>query len=346
MLEELRKLKNMNQLKSVSEIGENLTVILRLDLDLPIENDVVLDNSRLLKSLPTIKLLLEKNNKIIIIGHRGRPQSRDINLSLKVVYVELLGLLENNLLNSVFIDDIKDVNKIKTGLENCQIIFIENLRFWKEEEENDPLLFENLKYLSDAFVNDAFAVAHRKSASVMLQQWMETYYGLSFCEEAEKIGKLVENPEKPVTIVLGGAKEDKLKYLPELEKIADYILVGGKLPKLIKESVGEKVKIAKLREDGLDLNDEDIRKFKEIILQSGTVVWAGAMGMYEDNNCQKGTTEIALAVAESKGYKVIAGGDTAASIKNLGLENKIDFICSGGGVMLEYLVKGTLPAWE
>lgn len=337
----------MNKLRSVKGVGENLTVILRMDLDLPVEDGTVTDNSRLIKSLPTIKLLLERNNKIIVIGHRGRPQGHDPNLSLKIVYTELMGLLE--LQSSLFVDDIKDEEKIKKGLESCQIIFVENVRFWKEEEENNPLLFENLKYLSDAFVNDAFAVAHRKSASIMLWQWMETYYGLSFCEEAEKIGKILDNPARPLTVVLGGAKEDKLKYLPELEKLADNVLIGGKLP-ILRQGCGvallsDKVIWAGLREDGLDLSEDDIGKFKKMILQSKTIIWAGAMGMFEDKNCQKGTMEIASAVAESKGYKVIAGGDTAASVKNLGLENKIDFICSGGGVMLEFLTKGTLPAW-
>jgi phosphoglycerate kinase len=153
-----------------------------------------------------------------------------------------------------------------------------------------------------------------------------------------------------VTIILGGAKEDKLKYLNELTEKADYILIGGKLPKLISLSVNQpisnKILVAKLREDGLDLSEEDIKIFSEIINVSKTVIWSGAMGLYEQENCRIGTQKIAMAVANSQGQKIIAGGDTSASIKDLGLKDKIDFICSGGGVMLEMLVKGDLPAWS
>ena len=206
------------------------------------------------------------------------------------------------------------------------------------------------KYVS-VFVNDAFAVAHRKNASIILHREMETYYGFSFVEEVEKISQILDEEERPMTIILGGAKEDKVKYIDDLIKIADHILIGGKLPKLIMPNdqflmSNEKVKIAKLREDGLDLSDEDIEKFIEIISRSKTIIWSGAMGLYEQENCRFGTQKIAAAVANSHGQKIIAGGDTSASIKDLGLKDKIDFICSGGGVMLEMLVKGDLPAWN
>jgi len=179
---------------------------------------------------------------------------------------------------------------------------------------------------------------------------METYYGLSFVEEVEKIKMILDKKEKPITVVLGGAKEDKLKYLTELEKIADYVLVGGKLPKLISSDQflmsSGKIKIAKLREDGLDLSDEDIQNFIETISSSKTIIWSGAMGLYESINSRKGTEKIAQAIANVDGHKIIAGGDTGASIKDLGLKDKIDFICSGGGVNVEMLVKEDLPAWN
>lgn len=346
------------KLKSVKEIPENTTVILRMDLDLPIENGIILDNQRLVKSLPTIKLLLEKKCQIAIIGHRGRPIGIDDALSLKPVYVELMSLLETNGnfgMESVFLDDPGDTVKLELALEN-QIIFLENLRFWPEEEEGESDKLRKLLPNFKIFVNDAFAVAHRKAASVMMYQQMPGYYGLSFIEEAEKIGKLLNNPQRPLTVVLGGAKADKLSYVPELLKIADKVLIGGKLPKLIQNPspasqdlplTGEpKIIVANLRDDGMDLSNEDIEKFKETINNSKTIVWAGAMGKYEDKNCKKGTEEIARAIANNPGYKIIAGGDTGASVVDLGLNDKIDFVCSGGGVTLEYLTKGTLPAWE
>ena len=348
-------------LSSVSEVDPNLRVLLRMDTDLPIEDGQVLDNSRLVKTVPTIRLLLEKNCKVIIIGHRGRPEGLTIpELSLKQVYLELMDLLENegrNMIESVFVEDLTDLEKIKQALEINQVVFLENLRFYPGEEENNPLFLKDLSDLCSVFVNDAFAVAHRKCASVMLHKTMPAFYGISFVEEAEKIVKLLDS-EKPLTVVLGGAKKDKLDYLPKLVEMADHVLVGGKLPKLIqnpspRRNVGDlpltreaKTVVAELREDGLDLSDEDIEKFKEIINSSNTVIWAGAMGKYEDSNCKGGTEEIAKLIANNPGYKVIAGGDTSASVVNLGLKDKIDFICSGGGVMLEFLTKRTLPAWE
>lgn len=340
-------------LKSVEEIGENLKVILRLDTDLPIDNGIILDNSRLRKSIPTIRFLLERNNKLVIIGHRGRPNGRDMNLSLRPVYLELMELLEGNnpgSIENIFIEDIKDEEKINSALEENQIIFIENIRFWEEEDKGNMELFTSLVKSCHALVNDAIAVAHREAASIILHREMETYYGFNFMEEVEGMKKAI-NGEKPMTLILGGAKEDKMKYLNELSQKMDHILIGGKLPKLVDRSSmldrSNKILIAKLRDDGLDLSDEDINQFIEIINSSNTVIWSGAMGFYEDPNCQKGTQKIAMAVAESSAsFKTIAGGDTSASIKDLGLKDKINFICSGGGVLLEMLVKGDLPAWN
>lgn len=356
----------MKQLRSVEMVPENVNVILRMDTDLPFDEETILDDSRLKKTIPTIRYLLEKNCKIIILGHRGRPavaealvgkpDKFDEKLSLKPVYVALMELLQDGqqLFESVFVDDIKDEQKISSAFENNQIIFGENLRFWSEEDAGDASLFEVIKKYTQVLVNDAFAVAHRKNASIILHREMETYYGFSFTEEVEKISQILENSAKQnnegLVVVLGGAKEDKLKYLNELTEKADYVLIGGKLPRLVES---EKLKVeskkvfwAKLREDGFDLTEEDIEKFSEIISNSKTVIWSGAMGLYEQENCRMGTQKIAMAVANSLGQKIIAGGDTSASVKDLGLKNKIDFICSGGGVMLEMLVKGDLPAWS
>jgi len=321
------------KLRSVEEIPENSKVILRMDLDIP-EGD----NSRLLKSVPTIRFLQERNCRIAIIGHRGRPKGRDENMSLRPVYVELVGILGE--VDSIFLDNFENI-------EEKQLMFFENLRFYPGEEENDSSFMNNLINLSDTYVNDAFAVAHREHASIMLFEKMDTYYGFSFAEEAEKISKVIENPLRPLTIVLGGAKEDKLNYLPELINIADNILIGGKLPNFREKIIeNNKIIIGNLREDTLDLSSDTINQFLELINSSNMIVWAGSMGFYEDINSRLGTEKIAGAIANSNAFKIIAGGDTVASIKNLGLKDKIDFICSGGGVMLQFLAKGTLPGFN
>jgi phosphoglycerate kinase len=344
----------MKQLKSVEEVPSNINVILRMDTDLPVSDGKILDNSRLKKTIPTIRYLLDKNCRIVIVGHMGRPEGKIVpELSLKPVYVELMSLLESdgqNSIESVFINDIKNEQTIGSSLLKNQIVFGENLRFWNEEDVGDTSLFDSIKKYTSALVNDAFAVAHRKSASIIMHREMETYYGFDFMEEVEKINVILEKEQRPITVILGGAKEDKLKYLSELSQKADHILIGGKLPKLINSSdnqfVRTKLTIAKLREDGLDLSEDDIKVFSGIISSSNMIIWSGAMGFYEQENSRNGTEKIALAVARSPGYKIIAGGDTSASIKDLGLKDKIDFICSGGGVMLEMLAKGDLPAWN
>lgn len=342
------------KLRTVEEIPMGARVMMRIDGDLPMDKGVVSDNSRLKKSIPTIRLLLDRNCKIAIMAHRGRPKGREEELSLRQVYLELMSVLESgvNVVDSVFIESLEDSERLKIAQETNSITFIENLRFWEGEEKNDDGFLANLRSLFPVYVNDAFAVAHRKHASIMLWQKMETYYGLSFAEEAEMTAKILENPQRPITVVLGGAKEDKLGYLNDLTKMADQVLVGGKLPKMIHDSGFKihdedktRVVVAGLREDGLDLGEDDIKKFKEIVQQSRMVVWIGAMGYYESVDCRRGTEEIARAVAAVDGFKIIAGGDTLASVLGLGLKDKIDFVGSGGGVLLEYLTKGKLPAW-
>ncbi|MCL4384118.1 phosphoglycerate kinase [Patescibacteria group bacterium] len=341
-------------LKSVAEVPENSRVILRMDLDVPMEGGVVSDNSRLAKSLPTLKILLDKKCKVLIIGHRGRPEGNDPQLSLKPVYAELVGMLsEIHPATSVFVEDILATEKIDAAVDANDVVFLENLRFTKSEEENREAFGNYLASLGEVYVNDAFAVAHRAHASVMLHKKLPAFYGVSFIEETKKIEAVLVNPRRPLVVLLGGAKKDKLNYLPGLEKIADKVIVGGKLPQMIYElgfMKGElsdqKLLVAKLKADGLDLSAEDIANFKVYINYAKTIVWAGAMGYFESPENKKGTEEIAQAVAAAKAYKIVAGGDTGAAINALGLQDKIDFVCSGGGVMLEFITRGSLPAWE
>lgn len=340
------------KLRSVEEILPETKVILKLDLDVPINDGVISDNYRLTKSIPTIKLLLAKKCQIAIVGKLGRPEGHDPKLSMRPVYVELMTLLEptgENMIDSVFVEDVGNFEKLDMAMAQNQIVFLENLRFWKGEEGNDSEFLKNLVEICQFYVNDALAVSHRKERSNMLYKTLPGFYGLAFISEVEKILKVIDEPSHPLTIVLGGAKADKLNYLPELLKIADNVLVGGKLPKILPADVdinNPKLKIAKLRDDGCDLSSDDISQFKEILGQSKMVVWAGAMGWFEKDNCKVGTKEIAIAVANSPGYKVLAGGDTTASVESLGMKEQIDLIASGGGMMLELLTKGSLPAWE
>lgn len=340
-------------LRPSQEVPENSKVILKMDLDVPMRGEVVQDTDRLKKSLSTIGLLLNKHCKIAIIGHLDRPKGNDPSLSLFPVYQTLISLIEayqKTTIRHQFIKDIENPSVLAQSFEAYDVSVLENLRFYPGEEGNDPLFLKPLVSAATVYVNDALAVAHRKHRSVLLFKEVPAYYGLAFISEAEKIIAVVQNPQKPMTVILGGAKEDKLSYLPQLVSIADHICIGGKLPTYIQQkqlSVDkEKVYIAGLREDGLDLSDADIEMFKTYIADSKTVVWSGALGYFEKEDAKKGTREIAKALGESTAYTIIAGGDTEASVSDIGVEDKIKLIASGGGMLLELLTKGTLPAWE
>jgi len=333
--------------KSVELVPEKSTVILRLDLDLPLSDGKIVDNYRLLKSLPTISLLLSKSCQLVIIGHLGRPENRNDLYSLKPVYLELISLLnKSEPQNSIFLEDPSDPGPLKLALSQNQIIFVENLRFWPDEIENRFSFLQPLIEQSQAFVNDAIAAYH-PAASISLHHVLPGYYGLNFMEEINNLSQLSNCPH-PLTVILGGAKMDKLDYLPALIGFSDHILIGGKLPTQKSASPeSEKIFWASLTPDSFDIDAASISHFKQIIEFSSSVIWSGALGFYENPAFRTGTIEVARAIALSPAtLKIIAGGDTAASIKDLGMLDKISFICSGGGVLLEYLTRGTLPALE
>ncbi|MFA6518031.1 MAG: phosphoglycerate kinase [Candidatus Shapirobacteria bacterium] len=340
-------------LRGIDEVLDNTRLIVRLDLDVPMANLQITDNGRLVKSVPTLKKLLSKGCRLVIIGHNGRPGGKVNNdYSLKRVYLEMVSLLDDGTggWESVCLDDINDTASIDQALASMNLVFMENLRFWPGEESNNPLFLQNIVEITQGFVNDAFAVSHRASASTMLWQKLPTFYGNNFIEEVTTIGKLREEAGRPLTIILGGAKEDKVGYIEGLSQVADQVLVGGKLPTLISEEMrnrlnADKVIIGKLREDGLDITPETTTKFVELINSSKSIVMAGAMGLFENVNSLEGTVVVAKAVVANPGYKMAAGGDTGAMLVKFGLGDKMDFVSSGGGATLEYLIKGTLPAW-
>lgn len=332
--------------KSVDLVSPNSTVLVRLDLDLPIDKGKIVDNYRLKKSLSTLIKLLNNNCQLIILGHLGRPQGIEEKYSLRPVYLELMSLL-NNEYQSVFLEDIDDLNLDKIALTQNKIVFIENLRFWQGENSGDVSFLQPLINQSQVFVFDAITVAHRASASVMLHQYLPAFYGDNFIEEINNLQKILISPH-PKTLIIGGAKDDKLDYLSELANIFDNVCIGGKLPNFPDKLVyAPNVFISRLTDDTFDIDQASIDYIKILIENSQTIVWSGAMGFFENENGKRGTIEIAQGLADSIAtYKVIAGGDTHSSIKELSLLDKIDFVSSGGGVLLEFLAKGKLPAWE
>lgn len=331
--------------RSVDLVPENSTILLRLDLDLPIVEGKIIDNHRLVKSLSTINKLLTANCQLIIVGHSGRPTFHDEKYTLRPVYLELMSLLNNNY-QSLFLENLDDEPTIKLALSQNQIIFLENIRFWPGETNNDPSFLQPLIDQSQAFVFDAIAVAHHASVSVTLHQYLPTYYGDNFIEEINNLQKILTS-HHPKTLIIGGAKADKIDYLSELANIFDHICIGGKLPQFTDKLVyAPNIFVSTLTPDTFDIDQNSIDHVKTLIQKSQTIVWSGAMGYFENPSSKQGTIEIAQSLANSTAsFKVIAGGDTLSSIKELNLLDKIDFVSSGGGVLLEFLAKGKLPAW-
>jgi len=311
---------------------QNKKVLLRADLDIDVSKDGL---GRLEILLPTLKLLTEKALKITIIGHKGRPGGKEAKeLSLEPVGIALEKLL------------IQELGKEK--VENLDLVVEENLRFDSGEIENDEHYAEDLLEENEVYVNEAFAASHREHASIVrLPKLLPSAAGLHFVKEVENLEKVLNNPKKPVLLIIGGIKKDKLDYLEDFKKFADKILIGGRLPEYMSEDTNDKkLLIAKLIMDKEDITIHSIEKFEEEISKAGTIVIAGPMGKFEEDGHMMGTKRVFKAIADSQAYKLAGGGETQRVISTLGLTKRFDWISVGGGASLEFLAKGTLPGIE
>ena len=296
-------------------------VLLRLDLDTnPDPNDL-----RIIAAEETLNYLKEKQAKIIIISHRGRPNGvYDDNLSLKEF-------------QPIF---------AKWGAE-----VRENLRFNKGEEENSQGFTQELASLGDVFVNEAFAASHREHASIVgVPKLLPHTAGLRFTQEVANLSKVFENPQRPVVTIVGGVKEDKLAYLNALAEISDRVLVGGALPNFIPDESGyrtnPKFLIANLNPDKEDITIRSMENFEVEIAKAGTILLIGPMGKYEDEGHLMGTKRVFEAVVASAAFKIAGGGDTLRAVNSLGLAQKFNWLSVGGGAALEFITKKTLPGIE
>lgn len=289
------------------------------------------DGGRLKENLPAVKYLLDGGVKeIVLLSHLGKPEGKVVE-NLRMAPVE---------------------EKFRELLDSKKISFLENLRFDSREEANDLGFARELAGLGDFYVNEAFASSHREHASIVgIPKFLPHCAGLHFASEVENLSRVLENPIRPLVFVIGGAKpETKLPLIADFSQIADTVLVGGTLPKTQRSKEAKiqnkNILFADLTGDGFDINEDSIRKFVEIIKRAGTIVWNGPMGKYEDEKYETGTKKIGEAIAESKGFKVVGGGDTIAALKKFKILNKMDYVSTGGGAMLEFLTKGSLPGIE
>lgn len=300
-------------------------VLLRLDLD------VGIDTSRIKSAKETLVFLVENSAKTIIIGHKGRPNGvKDDSLSLKGLTPVLSSLIG------------KEVVFEGEG----RVVLKENLRFDPREETNDENFAKELASLGQFFVNEAFAVSHRPHTSIIgVAKYLPHAAGFRFVSEVENLSKVIQNPKRPLVVLISGIKEDKVEMAKSLTQIADKVLLGGKLPKYFRERNPnpEKLMIADLSFDGFDITLNSAERFGLEIAKAGTIVLAGVVGKYEEEGYRLGTKKVFEAVAASNAFKVAGGGDTEAALSLFGLTDKFDWISVGGGAMLDFIVKGTLP---
>lgn len=324
------------------------------------------DDTRLKASLPTIKYLLQEGAKVIVVGHLGRPGGvYKKELSLEPVAEWMAREVRSEKLE-VRSESLGGFDGWRLG-EN--LVLLENLRFYEGEEKNDEEFSRKLASLADIYVNEAFAMCHRNHASVVgITKFIPSYAGFHLTQEVEVLNHVLKNPDRPMVVVIGGVKiETKLPLVCRMREIADYVLVGGLIAQenpicsVKQNSTREaKVVIADSNKDKSDITEESILKFKEIIKKAKTIVWNGPLGKIDEvrseklevrgekseRSSERGTREVAEAIASSSAYKIAGGGDTTEYLKREGLTDKFDFVSTGGGAMLSFLSGENLPGLE
>ena len=386
----------MNNIKDQENLSQK-KVLLRLDLNVPLKNGFITDETRIDKIVPVIKFLIEKKSKIIIISHVGRPKG-EVNeaLSLKPICENLekklkkkVQLLDHNIFK------LKKEDLFKSPQD--QIVFLENIRFYKEEEINDTSFANHLASLADLYVNDAFSCSHRSHASVSkITEFLPSYAGLQLETEINALKKVTTEIKKPIACIIGGSKIlTKIGIIKNLiPKFNNIIIVGGMANNIINyqgHNIGKSIKevncekaikeifetsknhsceitfpedvlIGKNINDNstikelddienddliLDIGPKTVKKVKDIVKKSKTVLWNGPAGYFENPNFANGSYEIAKAIVkknkENSIYSVIGGGDTIALINQLNVIENFNFVSTAGGAFLEYLEGKELP---
>jgi phosphoglycerate kinase len=323
-------------------------VLVRSDLNVPLEDGRIADDTRIRSSLPTIELVLERGaREVRVCSHLGRPKGPDEKFAIAPVRERLRELVGDE-----------------------RVTVLENTRFNPGETKNDESFARELAEGCDLFVNDAFGSAHRAHASTVgVAQLLPAYAGLLLLAELENLGKLLGDVERPFVIVSGGAKvEDKIGVLENLGSRADEVLIGGKMAEDVRtenpfsfEAVLPKDVVAASSFDadaetqvtpfdalpdgwlGLDVGPETREDFARRIAGARTVFWNGPMGVFEWPKFAAGTFAVARALAESDGFTVVGGGDSVRAVHDAGVADRISWISTGGGASLELLEGKELP---
>lgn len=371
-------------MKTIKDIDlKNKKVVIRVDYNVPMENGIIKDSSKIKKSLRSINYLLENNCRVVILSHFGRIKSEEDKAknSLKIVAKELANLLGKNV---KFLDNCYG-DKVKNIVDNCglgEVILLENTRFMdiyeKKESGNDLALAEYWASLGEVYINDAFGSMHRAHASTAgIAKFLPHAIGFLVMDELEHLNILIHNTSHPFTVFMGGAKvDDKLPIIKSLIERCDYLLVGGgiansflkakgadignsiatsdegilnELKKLMDEYKGKIVLPVDFTiDDGIiyDVGNKSIEVYKKYIDKSEIVFVNGTCGKFEDERFMEGTSNLFKILKDSGKKVIVGGGDTASACIKFGFKDSFDFISSGGGATLEYIADGTLKALE
>ena len=386
--------------KTVKDIDlKGKKVLVRCDFNVPMDEEKnITDNTRIVSALPTIRYLLENDCAIILCSHLGRPKGEfKAEYSLKPVAKELSKLLNQDVIMAADVVG-EDAKEKASALKQGQIMLIENVRFHKEETDNDMEFAKQLAQLAEIYVNDAFGSAHRAHASTAgVASYLPAVSGFLIEKELQFLGNAILNPKRPFISILGGAKvSDKIGVIDSLLEKVDTLMIGGgmaytffkaqgyevgnsicemdklnlalelmekakqkgvKLILPVDTKVGKEFKpdteskIVKYTEipvdwEGFDIGPETIKIFTEELQKAKTVVWNGPLGLSEFEQFAMGTNEIAKVLADLDAITIIGGGDSAAAVKKVGLEDKMTHISTGGGASLEFLEGKKLPGIE
>jgi len=359
-------------------------VLLRVDFNVPLDNGKIADDHRIRAALPTIKLILSKKpRQLVLMSHLGRPHGRTVSLSLAAVGRHLSKLLRRSVYAA---PDCVDVD-----VRGKSIVLLENLRFHAEEEADDRAFARKLASYGDIYVNDAFGTSHRAHASVhAITRYLPSYAGLLLLDEQRSLSKAVEDLKRPYLAIIGGGKADKISLISSFHKRVDHLFVGGvmantvlaargvnigksktdpsavklarasgKLAKVllpIDVVVGTSVRGGKTRisrvvdikphEMILDIGPQTTILILSLIRSSKTIFWAGPLGLYEIPAFARGTETVAKALARSHAITIVGGGDSGAVISRLGLSKRVTHVSTGGGASIEYLEGKKLPGIE
>ncbi len=389
----------MKTIKNISFTGK--TVLIRVDFNVPLDESLnITDDSRIVAALPTIQKVITDGGKAIIMSHLGRPKNGfEKRFSLKPIVKSLSRLLNVSVKFSGDCIGLSTVLDVR-GMKNGDVLLLENLRFYSEEKKGDEAFAKELSGLADIYVNDAFGAAHRAhaSTSVIAKYFNEhKYFGALLNSEVTNLKIALENPKRPFTAIIGGAKiSGKIDAITSLFDKVDNLIIGGGMAYTFAKAMGGEVGSSLVEEDkvylagkliglaktkrvslilpldsinadsfsnnakilksditnisdnyiGLDIGERSVNLFSKVILDSNTIIWNGPMGVFEMESFENGTKEIgkAICLATEKGaFSLIGGGDSVAAIKKFGYENKVSYVSTGGGAMLQYLEGKLLP---